>query len=267
MRLRDTFTRTLHDQLRPVAIWSVGAMLLVAFYMALYPSIGAATEMQQMMDSLPPAFRALFAAEGLDLTSPEGYLNIELFSFVGPIMLLAYTLSAGSGATASEEERGTIDLLLSTPVTRRRVLLEKAVAMGLLAFVVMLAMWLGVALGGAIGGVTVDLVRVGGALIAMLLLSMAFGAIALLLGALTGRRTLSLAIASALALVGYVLNGMGTIVDWLEPWRPASPFYHYLAGDPLTRGLQPGSAAILAAITLVALAAAVVAFDRRELRG
>ena len=267
MRLRDTFTRTLHDQLRPVGTWSVVAVLLVAFYMALYPSIGAAEEMQRMMDQLPPAFRALFAAEGLDLASPEGYLNIELFSFVGPILLLAYTLTAGGGATAAEEERGTIDLLLSTPTTRRRVLLEKAGAIVLLSALIMLAMWAGVALGAMLGGVSVDLGRVGGALLSMLLLALAYGAIALLLGALTGRRTISLAVTAALALAGYVVNGLGTIVDWLGPWRPASPFFHYLAGDPLTNGVQPVHLAVLLAIAAAALLGATVAFDRRELRG
>lgn len=267
MRLRDTFTRTLHDQLRPVAAWTVGSMLLVAFYMALYPSFGGTDEIQRILDQMPPAFRALFAAEGLDLSSPEGYLNMELFSFVGPILLLAYTLSAGSGATAAEEERGTIDLLLSTPVTRRRVLLEKAAALGLLSAVIATGMWLGVGVGAVVGGVTVDLWRVGGALVAMLLMAVSFGAIALLLGALTGRRTVSMGVTAALALVAYVVNAMGSIVDWLEPWRPLSPFYAYVGLDPLTRGLQPQAVIALLALTLVATLGAVVAFDRRELRG
>jgi ABC-2 type transport system permease protein len=267
MRLRDTFTRTLHDQLRPVVLWSIGAALLVSFYMALYPSIGSMNEMQQMIEQMPPAFRALFAAEGLDLSTPEGYLNIELFSFVGPLLVLAYTVSAGSGATAAEEERGTIDLLLSTPVTRRRVVLEKAAALGTLTLVLGGGMWLGVALGAAVGGVSVDLVRVAGALLSMLLMGAGFGAIAMLLGALTGRRTVSLAITAVLIIAGYMVNALGTIVDWLEPLRPVSPFFHFQGSDPLTRGLQAGPSAVLLAIIAIGVAGAVLAFDRRELRG
>lgn len=267
MRLRDTFTRTLHDQLRPVVLWSIGAGLLVSFYMALYPSIGSMNEIQTMLDQMPPAFRALFAAEGLDLTTPEGYLNVELFSFVGPLLVLAYTVAAGSGATAAEEERGTIDLLLSTPVTRPRVVLEKAAALGLLTLVLGLGMWLGVAVGALVGGVSVDLLRVAGALLAMLLMGAGFGALAMLLGALTGRRTLSLAVTAGLIIAGYMVNALGTIVDWLEPFRPVSPFYHFQGSDPLAHGLQAGPTAVLLAIILAGVAGAVVAFDRRELRG
>jgi ABC-2 type transport system permease protein len=266
MRLRDTFTRTLHDQVRPVGAWSIVGFLLAAMYMGLYPSIGAMDEIEAMLDQMPDAFRALFAAEGLDLSSPEGYLNVELFSFVGPLLVLAYTIGAGSGATAAEEERGTIDLLLSTPVTRARVVLDKAAASGLLTLGLAGAMWAGVAFGAFVGGVAIDLARVGGAIALLTLMSTVFGAIALLLGALTGRRMLSIGITAALVLIAYLVNALGTLIDWLEPWRPLSPFFHYTGSDPLTNGFQAGPALLLAALTAAGVAAAVLAFDRRELR-
>ena len=42
-----------------------------------------------------------------------------------PLLLLVAAIGAGARAIAGEEERGTLDLLLSTPVSRRRLALEK----------------------------------------------------------------------------------------------------------------------------------------------
>ena len=38
-----------------------------------------------------------------------------------PLLLLIAAIGAGAGAIAGEEERGTLDLLLSLPVSRRRL--------------------------------------------------------------------------------------------------------------------------------------------------
>lgn len=266
MPLRDTFSRTLHDQARPVAVWAVLIGLLTAFYMALYPSIGSIAELQRMLDSMPEAFRALFMSQGVDLTTPVGYLNVELFSFTGPLVLLAYTLSAGAGATASEEERGTIDLLLSTPVSRVRVLLEKALAIGSYTVLLGLAVLLGVVLGAVVSGVEIDVGRVLAGVTSLTLLSLAFGGIGLLIGAISGRRVVALGIGGALVLVSYVLNAMAPLVDWLAPFRPLSPFYLYIGGDPLGRGLDPLHAGLLLALALLTTGAAALAFDRRDLR-
>ena len=42
--------KTLHDQWRAVAIWTALSGMFAAFYLSLYPSIGAVAEMQQLLD-------------------------------------------------------------------------------------------------------------------------------------------------------------------------------------------------------------------------
>ena len=108
--------KVLHDQWRALAVWTVVSGVFAAFYLSLYPSIGAVDQMQQLLDSMPPALRAMFAAEGVDIGTPAGYLNVELFTFMVPLLVLAVSLPAAAGATAGEEERGTLELLLANPV-------------------------------------------------------------------------------------------------------------------------------------------------------
>ena len=63
----------------------------------------------------------------VDYTTPEGYLQSELFSFLAPILLIVYTIGAGARAIAGEEEAGSLDLLLSTCRSRRRRVLVRQV--------------------------------------------------------------------------------------------------------------------------------------------
>ncbi len=68
-------------------------------------------------------------AGGTDFISPVGYLNSQLFFLMLPIILGIFAISLGSDALAGEEGRGTLDLLLSTPLSRRKAVLEKFATM------------------------------------------------------------------------------------------------------------------------------------------
>lgn len=263
--LRSVFGKVIHDQWRIVLGWAVFAGIWPAMYVALYPSIGALGEMERMLEQFPPALRELFASSNVSLSSPEGFLNMELFSFVAPLLVQAYIVVVCGGATAGEEERGTMDLLLANPIPRWRIVVEKSAAFVLGTMVIGLGMWIGAALGAAAVEIDLDMWLVGQAIASSCLLGFAFGGLALALGALTGRRWLAAGVSLMTAIAAFFLNGLGALVDWLEPWRPLSPFYHYIANDPLTNGLDAGNVLVLLAWAVIGGIIAVVAFERRNL--
>lgn len=263
--LRSVFGKVVHDQWRMVLGWAAFSAIWPAMYVALYPSIGALGDLQRMLEQFPPAIREFFASASLDLGSPEGFLNMELFTFVAPLLILAYTVVVGGGATAGEEERGTMDLLLANPIPRWRIVAEKSAAFFLGTVVIGIGMWLGAAAGAVAVGVDLNLWLVGQAIASALLLGFALGGLALALGAITGRRWFAAGVSLMVVIAGFFLNGLGALVDWLEPWRPISPFYQYIANDPLANGLDPGHALVLVAWAVVGTAVAVVAFERRDL--
>jgi ABC-2 type transport system permease protein len=263
--LRSVFSKVVHDQWRIVLGWAAFSAIWPAMYVALYPSIGSFLNLQELLDQMPPAIRQMFSMSELGVGTPEGFLNMELFSFVAPLLIFAYTVSVGGSATAGEEERGTMDLLLANPVPRWRVIVEKSAAFLLGTIVIGVGMWLGAAAGAAISGVDLDLALIAQALASVVLLGLAFGAFAMALGAITGRRWVAASIALMVAIASFFLNGLGSLVDWLDPWRPVSPFYHYIANDPLVNGLDLSHAMVLAVLTVLCTAVAVVAFERRDL--
>ncbi len=267
MQLRSVFLKCIHDQWRAVLGWSIFAALMPALYVALYPSLGEANAMQAFMDQLPEAYRALFASTGLDISTAEGYLNIELFSFVGPLLLLAVGIGLGASATAGEEEGGTADLLLANPIHRWRVVLEKSAAMVLWTLIVAVAIWIGVVAAALVYGVELPFDRIGAALLDCALLGIAYGALALLVGALLARRMAAFAIALILSVVAYFVNALAPLVEGMEDLRVLSPFYWYIGNDPLRNGLEPSHVAALAAVAVACVALAAIAWERRDIRG
>jgi len=243
--LPSVLARTARDQRRSLAVWAVALVALVGMYLAFYPSIRGNTSYTKLIDEMPKAYRALFSVtSGADFTSAAGYLNTELLSFMGPLLVLIYGIGTGAAAVAGEEDRHTMDLLLANPVSRSRVLVEKFAAL--------------------CGGVTMLMAVLWAALVHLGLLGIEFGALALLVGALTGHLTVARAIPALLAVISYLINGFGQLVGWLRPLRPISPFYAYNGHDPLRTGLWPTGIAIVVATTVALVIAAAGAFRHRD---
>jgi ABC-2 type transport system permease protein len=262
--LHDVTLKTLYDQRRALGAWCVSLALLVAMYVAVWPSIHAQPSMTQFLDSMPEAFRALFAMAGADMSTPVGYVQIELLSFLGPMILLIYAIVAGSSAIAGEEERHTLDMLLATPVSRTRIVLQKLAAMT--SGVILLSAVTAAALlvEGPLGDLRLPAGNVVAAMLHMALLAMVFGSLALALSASTGRAGLSRAVPAVAAVAAYVVNGLGPLVSWLEPLQKFSPFYQYADHDPLRNGIS-GVGVLVALATIAALVAlAVFGFRRRD---
>ncbi len=263
--LRSVFSKVVHDQWRTVLGWAAFSAIWPAVYVALYPSIGAIGEIQQIIDKLPPALGDFFASSDLSLGTPEAFLNLDFFTFIAPLLVLAYAVAVAAGATAGEEERGTMDLLMANPIPRWRVVVEKAAAFSIGTAVIGLGMWAGAAAGAALAGVDLDLWRVGQALTSTVLLGLAIGGLTLAVGAISGRRWVAAGTALMIVVAGFFLNGLGALVDWLAPWRPLSPFFHYIGNDPLVNGLDVGHVLVLVGWAVTGTVVAVVAFERRDL--
>lgn len=262
--LRSVGLKTLYDQRRALVAWSLSLALLVAMYVAIWPSLRNQPSMSDFLNQMPKAMRSLFAASGADMSTPVGYVQVELLAFMGPLLLIIFTVTAGAGAVATEEERHTLDLLLANPVSRTRIVLEKLGAM--VAGAALIGAVTAVALlgEGRLAGMTLPAGGVTAAMVHMTLLALVFGTMALAIGAATGHPALSRALPAVVAVVAYVVNGLASVVPWLKPAQKFSPFYQYSGHEPLRHGLS-WPAVLVAVATIVVLAAiAVAAFRHRD---
>lgn len=262
--LHSVATKTLFDQRRALLAWTVSLVLLVGMYVAIWPSIRNQPAMTDFLDSMPAAFRSMLAMSGADMSTPVGYVKIEMLSLMAPLLVILYGVTTGSAAVAGEEDRHTLDLLLANPVSRGRLVLEKLVAM--YAGIVLLAGVTAAALliEGPLAEMSLPIGPVIAAMVHLALLAMVFGTLAVAVGSATGNLTAARAVPAVVAVIAYIVNGLGPQVSWLEPFQKFSPFYQYAGHDPLINGLSVP--AVLVAIGTVAVLAAlgVAGFRRRD---
>jgi ABC-2 type transport system permease protein len=260
--------QTLHGQRRSLLAWSIALAGLIGMYVAVYPSVeGSGSSFSKLIDEMPEAYKALFTTGGgIDLSTPAGYLNVELFTFMAPIVVLIYAINSGAAAIAGEEDHHTLEFLLVNAVTRRRVLLEKfgALVGGVACLVSVL--WLALLLEGRLAAMDVPIAGSAAALGHLGLLGIEFGGVALLVGAVTGRVGASRGITAALAVAAYLVNALAPLVGWLQPIRTGSPFFQYIGHDPLRNGVSVVAVAVAAASISAVVSIAVFAFERRDVK-
>jgi ABC-2 type transport system permease protein len=256
----------MHAQRRSLGVWCVALAGLIGMYVAVYPSVkGTGSSFSKLIDEMPAAYKALFTTGGgIDFSTPAGYLNVELFSFMGPIVVLIYAIGAGASAIAGEEDRHTLDLLLVNAVGRRRLVIEKMLAITAGVALLVAAVWIALLIEGRVASMDVPIANSAAALVHLGLLAIEFGAVALLVGAYTGRLSVSRAVAGVLAVLAYVINALAPLVSWLESVRKFSPFFQYSGHDPLRSGASIPAIVVTVFSTVVLVAAAATAFQRRD---
>ncbi|TDT78259.1 MULTISPECIES: ABC transporter permease subunit [Micrococcaceae] len=265
--LANVLVKTLRDQSRTLLAWAVSLALIVAMYAAVWPAVQSQPSISGFIDQMPEAFRSLFATSSADMSTPTGYIQVELMSFMGPIAVLIYAVSAGAGAIGGEEDRHTMDLLLSNPVGRGRVVVDKFAAMALGTFLLAAVMGVSLVLEGRLVDMVLPADKVAAAMLHLALLGVVFGSLALALSAGTGRTGLSRGIPAVLAVLAYIVNALAPLVDAFDRIHQVSPFFQYIGHDPLRQGTAWDSVLVSAATIAVLVALAVAGFRRRDVAG
>ena len=258
--------KTLRDYRKPVLGWGAGLAALTLMQLAVYPSVRSqGAKMRDLINSYPSAFKAMFGMEGVDFTSGPGYLSTETFSLLAPLMLIGLGIALGAGVIAGEEERGTLDLLMASPVSRGRVLAAKA--LGALAALVAVATGFYVTVLAAASGydMGVSAGLLAQATVAVLLLAITCGAVAFLAGAATGKRGAAIAAGAGFAVISYFIDSLAEITSAVRPWRVASVFHQASATGALQGGLGIAGPLATAAFAAACLLAAWYLFARRDL--
>jgi ABC-2 type transport system permease protein len=242
--------------------WSIGTVALVLLMVLMWPSVRDMPGIDDFVQNYPPALRELFNLESFG--TGRGYMNAELFSLMVPAMFLVFGIGRGARVLAGEEEDHTLDVLVSAAPSRRRVLLEMAAAVGMeivgLAAVLFLACMVG---NGAVGlGIGVgDLLR---GTAAMTALGLQFAAIALALGAATGRRAVAIGVSTSIGVAMYAWYVLAQLVEPVHGWRQLSSFTLALDRGPIGPEWSWGYP-VMAGVGIAALVVAIGVFDRRDL--
>jgi ABC-2 type transport system permease protein len=257
--------KSLRDYRRALIGWTIGICVFVGMYTSFFPQMHQNPDFynQAAIAKYPDSLRKLMG--GLEnIASGTGFLQAIVYQLFVPMLFIMCAVILGNKAIAAPEESGTLELTLTLPLDRKRLVVERfaALALGLLGIAVA-SLAVVTILGSSVDlGVAFD--RILAAHTGLYLLVLFFGTLALAVGAATGRKALAMSVAGVYAVAGYVVNALAADIEAMRWLNRLSPFYYYSEGNPLVNGFPTGDYLVLLAGTAVLVLTAVLAFDRRD---
>jgi ABC-2 type transport system permease protein len=258
---------TLRVNRRSLLLWSLALAATVLLYLAFYPSIhDNAAAYEKAIEGLPEALKRLSGGTG-DIASPTGYLQGQFYATFGFILLMVFTVGRGARAIAGDEQAGLLELVMATPVSRERLVVERVAALTVEALVTGVVILLTlVILGPSFELGSIPFSNLVAATLSAVVGALVFGFAALAIGAVTGSRATALGLGSAIAAASFLYTTLSPLVSGLADHQAFSPCWQAFGYDPLTNGLDFGKFLVLLIEAAVLIAIALVGLARRDMR-
>ncbi len=249
----------LSDRRRAVWAWGLPLGLMSAFIVAIFPSVEES--LSKAIQGYPQGLKEAFGIG--ELSNVEQYLHAEMLSLIVPVAMGYLAVRAIASGLTGAAESGRLDVLLSAPVSRARL-----VAAGFLATAVELAEVLIVTgvltgIGSLLAGSGLDAGRAAAGFANVWPLALLFAGFGAIAAGFSLRTSVVTGSVAGLLVAMYVIDLVGRLDPGLSGVRYASVFKYY--GNAIEDGIEPLAfiGITLAACLLAALGAWL--FERRDL--
>jgi ABC-2 type transport system permease protein len=259
--MNTTLTMELRLRYRMAASAAFGLIVVIMIVGALYPSL------KDTFGKLNVPQGVANLLGGANYSTLTGWLQSEIVATYGPLVFCAVGITTAVATTTGDEDERILAMLLAHPIVRTRLLVAKTLALTLLILALSVATWIGLEIGVAIAGGGISTAHLAAQAGHLCLLGLTFAALALALGASTGRKMVAAGGAAGIAILAFLVNGLAPLISGLTWTQYLSPFYYYSSREPLSNGAQWGHLGILAAVSLVLVGVALAGFRHRDLRG
>lgn len=269
--IRLVYPRVIWKSYRGIIIFSAVFIALMQFLILLiFTTIDYVPIIEAFMKQLPEQFRMFFAAEFFQRFSPEG---AAAFGFNHPLVISVMAINAiviPARYIAGEVETGTLELLLTYPIERRRHVVRVWLSSAIELLFIVCCGWIGSFLSIAIfhtftEQVVFGMLKVG---VCLWMLFLLISSYTLLIstyskeGGKTGLRS------AAITLIFYLVHVLSTMWEDLSFIQPFNIFNYYLP-QKLMFGQSSFilNIVVLASLILIFLGLSIRQFDKRDIPG
>ncbi len=258
------FRKAFRD-IRGTALWYAVGVAAYGFVIALFWPVVEENEqiLQQLIAVFPESLKNAFGITGDTGFVP--FISQEHLSFMLPLILSIFAIMSGAAAVAQEVERGTVELWLSVPERRWRLLAAKWAALICGVLIVVAGTLAGIVLGALVVGEELGASGLAALAALITLFCGAIGGYAMLLSVMSSERARAAGLAAALTLASYLA---GVVAGLDEQWKwlaNLSLLSAYRPQDALAKGtIAPEHLAALGLVAIVSSVLALVLFERRD---
>jgi len=230
----------------------------------IYATFGHQMESLIKSGIIPDAFLRLM---GADPFSINGSVALGAVHPIAIALEIVYPVGFAAAAIAGERQRGTLEVLLSRPLSRRVLYVTLLVAAIGAAIITTVATIVGTVAGAVLYDVAVGLDAGRMVLLGLntVLLLAALAGVSVAASASFDRLTPALGIALAVTLLGYVLEILGTLWPDAAFLQPYSPFHYLHPLEILGGKTSAGDFLVLLSVLVASTAYGLWRFPRRDL--
>jgi ABC-2 type transport system permease protein len=241
----------------PACWWTLGIAGFAGWMVVVVKQIE--TKMAPIFASSPILKDLITKVGGGDLTTNATILSA--FFVLLPLLLMAFAVTQANRWSADEED-GRLELVLSTPQPRLRVLLGRFAALTTATVIIGVLTLAVTALASAATGLKLDGGNLAAATLGMIPLGLLLAAIGYLLSGWL-RTAVDTGLLSFLLVIWFFISFIGPELNWSDAALRLSAFYYY--GTPLLHGLPLLDMLGVLAVSIVALVLASVRFVRKDI--
>ena len=259
------YLKTLRDYRKSTFWFFVGTILLGLYTTGFYPTIRDSSNMIALLEDFPEWTQSIIG-DASSYATAEGFLNLEVFEIMAPLIVAVYVITKGADSIAREEESHTLDQLLALPVSRLSVMTQKILAILTGTLFLCVGIWLGITAGSIMMGFNVSQGNLGLAIMSLFVFGLATASMSICLSSSTGKRSLAAGVTGGVAIGSFLANNFGKAIETLEPVRLMSIFYYYNDNGVMVNGINPLHFVIMLISILVLLIFGFIIFNRRDLK-
>ena len=256
--------KTLRERRYFILGWSLGLGFL-GFAMTTFFTSFSGGQIDGLLTSLPPALQG-FIGNLQDWKQLPGYIGSQIFDIRLPIFASILSILLAVGLTVGEEDKGQLRTLVALPISRRKIITAKWLAIVVICLVASLTTVVGIEIGVLVIGETIDqtvLVRLG--LFTWLLIT-ALATFIFAVGSASGKRALTTGLGIIVAIGSFLLTTFAQSVSWLKDYEWLS-FLHYFPAPAIAKGtVEWGNVLFYLTLILVSLLIAFIFFPRRDIK-
>jgi ABC-type transport system involved in multi-copper enzyme maturation permease subunit len=268
--MNATLRKALHDSRRTIMWLAIGLGSYALFIMAYYPSVvKQSAKFDDLLQSYPEGVIAMFYSGDVSefsISDPGNWLNSE-FMLWTLLMLGAMVIAQAFNSITNAERDGTLDLMLSFPVSRRAYLLGRiantaitilaTLTVCFLVFVLSTFLW-------SEFDVPLDRLALGvyGAFLPLMVVA---GFTTLLTVIVPSSQHYAGPLAYLFLMGSYLIHTFSVAIDSLHPLRKVFLFHYYDASAVIRDGLPWGDWMLLAGVALLYMVLAWWLVDKKEL--
>lgn len=262
--MRSVYGKTLRDKRWFTTGWGIGFLALAGLMVSFYPAMHVDGSLDALLKNMPAALQG-FVGDLSNLKQFSTYLASQMFDVRGQILGGVMVIIVALSLTVGEEDAGQTRTLLSLPISRGSLLLQKWLAMVTIIGIVVGAMGIGVLVFQPLINEAINLAELLRLLVMTWLLLAALGTVTFAAAMATGKRSVAMLVGILVVVGSFILTTFATGVEWLQDYEMWSVFYYYPAVEIVTDGIKLSDVAVLGTLTVIPLIVSLLLFRHRDI--